>query len=303
MRELARRAAVKVLNAFGVNVSLMSNYYSPLPVVATLEKNKQRWTKPSELVGVRYDIESMKRRLRDLVSNYSDEYNALPGYDENSKKGYGPGFTVLDAMLLYLMIRDLKPKRFIEIGSGLSTYYCSLAAEKNAKDGNPLRMFCIDPYAPKPLENLPVEIIRKEAQDIELAFFEQLDAGDILFIDSTHVVKIDGEVPYLYLEVVPRLKKGVIVHVHDIPFPYNYPYPAEHYVLRKDWHVFWTEAMFLQAFLCYNETYRIIMSMPILRHSGEDFLASTIPNYEPFNHADPDNLKNHYCSIWIEKTK
>ena len=95
-------------------------------------------------------------------------------------------------------------------------------------------MTCVEPYPYEKLFSIPqIKVVKKEVQDVELSIFEELDAGDILFIDSTHIVKVDGDVPYLFLEVLPRLKKGVIIHVHDISFPYNVPYPPELYIFNR----------------------------------------------------------------------
>ena len=292
------RLASRVLNRCGLNVARMSDYHSPLPVMSDLEKNARRWTKPSGLVGVRYDIQAMKSLLTDLVSKYSAEYAAMPTYYENARRGYGPGYTALDAMVLYFMIRDIKPRRYVEVGSGLSTYYAFLAAQQNAKEGRPLKITCIEPYPYEALLAIPdIEIFQKEVQDVQLSAFEQLDAGDILFVDSSHIVRIDGDVPYLHLEVIPRLKKGSIVHVHDVPFPYNIPYPPELWVLGAKWPVFWNEAMLLQAFLCYNDVYTILLSTPLLRFHEEDFLRSIVRNYEPVSQSP-----NTFSSIWIERT-
>src|SRR5207253_506268 len=130
------------------------------------------------------------------------------------------------------------------------------------------------------------------------SIFEQLQAGDILFIDSTHVVRIDGDVPYLLLEVLPRLQKGVVVHIHDIPFPYNVPQPANTWILGCEWPVFWTETMLLQALLCNSAAFRIKLSLPMIRYFEESYLAEHIPAYEI---VDRDSY-NTYSSIWIEKS-
>ena len=289
-----------IVNACGLNVSRISDFYSPLPVVSTLQRNLSRWFKPSQMKGVRYDLDAMKQLLLRLASTYAEEYQRLPPYEEAKRLGYGPGFTAVDAMLLYFMVRDLKPRRYIEVGSGLSTWYCSTAANQNAKAGHLLNITCIDPYPFEALYTIPrIEVIRNEVQDVPVSFFEQLDVGDILFIDSTHVVKIDGDVPYLYLEVLPRLKKGVIIHIHDIHFPFNVPYPPQCYIFGGwKWPVFWTEAMLLQALLCTSDAFQIKMSAPLLRHFSEEFLKEVIPDYSP---VDPANMHTHFGSIWIEK--
>jgi hypothetical protein len=300
LRYLDGNDVLPIFNAYGLNLSQVSDYYSPLPVVSALKNNRQRWARPSEMVGVRYDLEAMKQLLQGLCACYTDELRQLPSYDEARKIGYGPGYPSIDAMILYFMLRKIKPSRYIEIGSGLSTWYCSMAAEKNAKEGKPLQIKCIDPFPSTKLCSTPgIDVLAKQVQDVDVDVFSELHAGDVLFIDSTHVVKIDGDVPYLYLEVLPRLKKGVVIHVHDIHFPFNIPYPPECYIFGGwKWPMFWTEAMLLQAFLCNNNAFRILLSAPLLYYYSEDFLQASIPNYRS---VDPAHTNTHFGSIWIEK--
>lgn len=291
---------VRILQTHDLNVSRVSDFYSPLPVASVLEKNLSRWFRPTELIGVQYDLEEMKTWLQQMVAAFGHEYRALPSYDLNDSTGYGPGFTKLDAMLLYFIIRSLKPKRYIEIGSGLSTYYTWLAATRNANEGAPLRITCVDPYPFERIHSLTgVEILKMEVQDAELSLFNELGTGDVLFIDSTHVVKIDGDIPFLYLEVIPRLQKGVLIQVHDVHFPYNVPYPPEYY-LFGDSPLFRTEAMIVQAFLSYNDAFRIRMSLPMLRFFHGGSLQTTIPDYEPLR---PEDSRTHFGSLWLERIK
>jgi predicted O-methyltransferase YrrM len=243
----------------------------------------------------------MQEKLAYLISNYFKEYESISLYNDISKKGYGPGYPILDSMLLYFMIRDIKPKKYIEIGSGVSTYICSLAANKNEKTNIYLDITCIDPYPQENLYKIPkVKILQDEIQNIDISFFDQLHEGDILFIDSTHILKIDGDVPYLYLEIIPRLANGVIIHIHDIHFPYNIPYPPQYYIFGNKRPVFWNEAMLLQAFLSYNDSYKIIMSLPLMRYFCEDALKEYISNYQAL---DQNHAYTHNGSIWIEKRK
>lgn len=291
-----------VFDRFGLNVSRTTDYYSPLPVLTSLASHRERWFRPSSMPGVSYDIKEMNELLGHLVSEYGKEYAALPPYEEVKTMGYGPGFTIVDAMIAYFMIRDIKPRRYIEVGSGMSTWYCLAAAHRNAESGRPLRMTCVDPYPTKTLRSQSeIDVIPRELQDMDLDFFQQLDAGDVLFIDSTHIVKIDGEVPLLYLEILPRLKKGVVIHVHDIPFPFNVPFPPDFYVLGGlPWPVFWTEPMLLQALLCNNHAFTIRLSAPLLRFHAEEFLKATLPVFTPLECGNTDT---HFCSIWIEKVE
>jgi len=170
------------------------------------------------------------------------------------------------------MIRHFQPRLIIEVGSGFSSL---VAAEAIAKNKNSA-LICIEPF---PLDFLRQgfrglhSLIEKKAEDIELDFFSQLESGDILFIDSSHTVKIGGDVNYLFLEVLPRLKPGVIVHVHDIFLPFDY---------RRDWVMdelrFWSEQYLLQAFLSFNSEFEVLMANAYLAHRWMGELKATFTN-------------------------
>ncbi|MCP4202327.1 MAG: class I SAM-dependent methyltransferase [bacterium] len=290
----------RTVSAIGWEVYPSRDFYSPIPVLKELEATREQWDVPSEMVGVEYDVESIKTLLSELVSRYGAEYQALPRYQDNKRLGLGPGFTEVDAMTLYFMIRHLKPRRYTEIGSGFSTYYAWLAVNKNREEGIETSFRVVDPFpreALKKLENIDLTI--SPVQDVDLAYFDELEAGDVFFIDTSHVLKVGGEVAYLYLEVVPCLKPGVTIHAHDIHFPYNVPHPAEQYVFRTKWPQVWTESMILQAFLAFNRDFEIVFSAPILRHFDPEFLKATVPDYRPTEVADYDT---HFGSLWFRRT-
>jgi predicted O-methyltransferase YrrM len=124
------------------------------------------------------------------------------------------------------MIRKFRPKQIIEIGAGYSTLWSLSALTAN---GSPCMLTSIEPYPQdflKHLKDKNFALIEKKVEHVPLTLFEALEANDILFIDSSHVVRIGGDVLYEVLEIIPRLKTGVRIHVHDIFLPYNYP---------KDW--------------------------------------------------------------------
>ena len=157
-------------------------------------------------------------------------------------------------LVAYCMIRHFQPRLIIEVGSGFSSL---VAAEAIAKNSNSA-LICIEPFPQDFLrQGFPglQSLIEKKVEDIDLEFFSQLHSGDILFIDSSHTVKIGGDVNYLFLEVLPRLKPGVIVHIHDIFLPFEY---------RRDWVMdefrFWTEQYLLQAFLTFNSEFEVLMA-------------------------------------------
>jgi len=166
-----------------------------------------------------------------------------------------------------------------------------------------LAIRCIEPFPYEKLKLIPgIDIVQSEVQDVGMELFMQLEENDVFFIDSSHVLSIDGDIPFLFLEVLPRIRKGVLIHVHDISFPYNIPYPAEYWVLGRHenapyWPMYWNEAMALQAFLAFNSAFAIEMSTPIIRHYDEPFLALVVPHYKPVR-EEP----NTFSSIWIRKT-
>lgn len=286
----------------GITIASKSDYYSPLPSQWALQKTYSRWANPSAMRGVAYDLEAMKVRLKALRDACYEEFCALPTYDSLFGADYGPGYPHVDAFTLYAMIRQLKPNRYLEIGSGLSTYYCHLACKQNRKEACDTKMICIEPYPfPKLSEIEQIDLIRAEVQDVPLKTFESLCSGDVLFIDSSHVVRLDGDVPYIVLEVLPVLASGVYIHIHDVPFPFNIPFPPDYWTLLQhpkspNWPTYWNEAMLLQAFLAFNPSFEIVLSCPMIRHTDEDFMRATLPFYKPVS-EEP----NTFSSIWLRR--
>jgi hypothetical protein len=286
------------LNAYGLNVTLAADYYSPLPDLRRLQKNRHRWSRPSDLAGLEIDMAKMKELWSCVAALYLAEFESLPSYSELKKESYGEGYTPLDAMTLYFLLRHHRPQRYLEVGAGLSTYYASCAARQNAAEGQSMAITCVEPFPHAKLRSLNgISLIEKDVQEVDFSLFGALSAGDVLFIDSTHALKIDSDVSYLYLEILPRLNKGVIVHVHDIPFPYNTPFPPETWIFDREWPVFWTEAMLLQAFLCHNSEFQIRLSLPFIRFSDEEFLRQNVSGYE----HRKGNGSDTFSSIWLER--
>jgi hypothetical protein len=183
------------------------------------------------------------------------------------------------------------------VGSGLSTYYATLAARRNADDGAPMAITCIEPYPFDALAALPgFELIKGFVQDVPVSRFEQLDAGDVLFIDSSHALKIDSDVAYLFLEVLPRVRPGVFVHIHDVPFPFNVPFPADTWLFGERWPVYWNEAMVVQTFLAFNTSFEILLSTPLIRHDDETYLEKRFDDYVPLA-TEP----NPSSSLWLRR--
>jgi predicted O-methyltransferase YrrM len=158
-------------------------------------------------------------------------------------------FSAVDAFTLSAIMQKEKPARIIEVGSGFSSAVmldtrrlAGLSTHLTFIEPSPERLFTLI----KPEDEPRVTVIKDIVQNVTLDVFDQLEAGDILFIDSSHVVKVGSDVPWLLLVILPRLKKGVIVHVHDIFYPTSYP---------RDWLAdgrCWNESQMLRAFLVNN---------------------------------------------------
>jgi Predicted O-methyltransferase len=181
-------------------------------------------------------------------------------------------FDDTDALVAYCVVRHFQQRLILTVGGGFSSLILEDALTKN----NTSNLTCIEPFPQdflrKGFAGLR-SLVEKPVQDVDLEFFSQLCSGDILFIDSSHTVKTGGDVNYMFLEVLPRLQPGVIVHVRDIFLPFEY---------RRDWVMgelrFWTEEYLLQAFLAFNCEFEILIANSYLSHCHEEDLKATFPS-------------------------
>ena len=298
MRRSRIRMTHRFFALFGLNIVKRDDYYSTLPVIDEIERTRQRWDRPSALAGLDVDVDAMTFRLETLADRWEKDFLDTAGdYLVNTGRGFGPGYPAFDARTLYYMLREHRPARYLEVGSGLSTYYATLAGARNGADGAPLEITCIEPYPFPALNDLPgFSLIKGFVQDVPVETFESLEAGDVLFIDSSHALKIDSDVAYLFLEVLPRVKPGVFVHIHDVPFPYNVPFPADTWVFGERPPVYWNEAMVVQTVLAFNSAFEILLSTPLIRHHNEAVLTKRFHDYVPLT-DDP----NPPSSLWLRR--
>ena len=248
------------------------HFYKPIPDTQSLPETL--WTHPSDLAGVEMNETTQLEMLREHIPRFRDEYEQLPASSLGRNGGFYVNNTLfggVDALVAYCFVRHFKPRTIIEVGSGFSSLILGQAAERNKTSS----VICIEPFPREFLrEGFPGlrSLIEKKVQDIELEFFSQLESGDILFIDSSHTVKIGSDVNYLFLEVLPRLRPGVIVHVHDIFLPFEY---------RRDWVLdelrFWSEQYLLQAFLAFNSEFEVLMANSYLNHYYQNDLKAAFP--------------------------
>jgi hypothetical protein len=227
--------------------------------------------------GVDFNVETQLHFLKEVFPAFREEHADLPQGKTSELRPYdfyfgNNSFDVIDALVLYCMVRHFKPRRIIEVGSGFSSMITARAARKNGHT----ELFCIEPY--------PSEFIRtgfpgltcllpQKVEEVPLTFFQSLGEGDILFIDTSHMIRINGDVTYLYLEILPRLAKGVVIHIHDIFLPLDYP---KRWV--NDLLLFWNEQYLLQAFLACNPHFKVLFACDFMRRKYESECRAAFPN-------------------------
>jgi hypothetical protein len=186
----------------------------------------------------------------------------------------------VDAELLYAMVRAQKPRRVLELGSGYSTLLIGISCRRNAEDGSPTEHIAFDPFprghifGEKPPEPTVFEPI--SAIDIPLERFQELGTGDILFVDTTHTVKLGSDVNHIILDILPTLSPGVLVHFHDIFIPWEYP---------REWfetmEYYWAEQYLLHAFLAFNDAFEVVLPAMAVARAHRNRLAAVVPTFTP----------------------
>ena len=277
---------------FDVNVP-PGHYHSPIVSKTALRpKEGKLFSHPSkEIPG----IDLHEKEQLELLEIFREYYNSMP-FGRQKKESLRYYFTNAfycesDGVFLHSMLRHFKPKRIIEAGSGFSSAMM-LDTNEIFADGS-IRFTFIEPY-PERLYGLlnendrqNTEIIVSDLQDVPLDRFSELEENDILFIDSTHVSKTGSDVNYILFEILPSLKKGVLIHFHDVFFPFEYP---QSWVM--EWDGFgWNEDYILKAFLMYNPSFEIVFFNTFL----EQF------HTEWFRQHMPLCLENTGGSLWLRK--
>jgi predicted O-methyltransferase YrrM len=226
------------------------HFYSPLPSRAEVDRaiQEQRQSAPGVNLNEPGQLE--------LAMRLAPMWAETPCDGRYNTGSANQMYPLSDAAVYSSLIRLLQPSRVLEIGSGYSS---AIALDTTDRWNLPTKFTFIEPY-PERLLGLLTEADRKHVtlrrepvQDTPMRFFEELDAGDVLFIDSTHVAKAGSDVVRLVLDVLPRLAQGVVVHFHDVFWPFEYPNPW--LKERRGW----TEDYLLHAFLAFNETYRVLL--------------------------------------------
>ncbi|MDP1967456.1 MAG: class I SAM-dependent methyltransferase [Reyranella sp.] len=294
--------AFRVLQRFGVNV-VPEHFYSAIPNIADLERRTD-WRRPRSMYGIVANDPARQIALLDaMLSPQFDVLRSRSVLDDAIVGGGADGgYGEIEADVLFAFVATNRPKRIVQVGCGVSTAIM-LQAAKHA-NYRP-EIVCVDPFPSGYLidadKNNLIRLVDKPAQLVELSILTDLEAGDLLFIDSTHAVKPGSEVNYLVHEVMPRLAPGVWVHFHDIYFPYDY---GRH--TPSDDLFFAQETALLYAFLTGNRGYRVEISLSLVHYACPDELRRLIPKYKPDRQIDglSTGAGGHFpSSIWLRTVK
>jgi hypothetical protein len=257
---------------------LKDHFYRPF--TNTNNMPETYWSKEVELPGISLDVDTCLKEAEGPLKQYFEEFRQIfpiekPANPEEQFWLINGTYMAVDAHIYYAYVRHFLPRKILEIGSGRSTQVAAKAAEMNQqKNKFKTELVCIEPYpygiVSSGLDKV-AKVIESKVEDVDLATFKELDKGDILFIDSTHALREGGDVQYIYGQILPILKPGVIVHVHDISLPK--PYPKVYF----DYGWFWNEQYLLQAFLTHNMHAEVIWPGNYLMCKAPDRMNAVFP--------------------------
>jgi predicted O-methyltransferase YrrM len=268
------------------------HYYSPVIDIDDLERREEQvWKKPRRLEGIVWNDEEQESFLSALI-----ESNEVIPFTDNPSPGFryyfdNKTYPHSDGLVLFSMLRAFKPKRIIEVGSGFSSALILDTRDHFLKDSPTLTF--IEPNPDDRLTNLlkredyeTVSVVKDIVQNTPVDTFRQLRENDILLIDNSHVSKVGSDVNYLMTEILPCLNKGVIVHIHDIFYPFEYP---------KDW-IFehklnWNEIYMVHNFLLFNSQFKIIFFSDYVHQKYKQRIENKVPLF----------YKGRPGSLWLQR--
>jgi hypothetical protein len=267
------------------------HFYSPFSSRQDIEEHiarRERQPSSRELPAIGIDDRIQLETLESLKPFYPlAPFQSKPA-DSLLYRADNPHYSYTDSIILFCMLNHLRPRRLIEIGSGFST--CAILDTNRLSLNSQTEIVSIEPN-PKLLKSLVAKsndrltVVESKLQDTDIRIFDRLEPGDVLFVDSTHVSKTGSDVNYIFFEILPRLKTGVVIQIHDIYAGFEYPDAW----LREGRS--WNEAYVLRAFLEYNERFRVLLFISYMQNAYESW----------FREHMPDTLRHKGGCFWMEK--
>ena len=278
----------RVFRATGI-FPIKDHYYEPL---FNTKRLKHSLRDDLTLPGIQWNLNAQKQMMqsfcyqKEILNIQTQQGSPLKYSFENDT------FRAGDSEYLYNLIRHLKPRKMIEIGSGNSTLMAITAVRQNQQEDANYKVdhICIEPFERPWLEKLDIKLIRKLVEDVDLSVFQSLEKNDILFIDSSHIIRPQGDVLFEYLQILPSLKPGVFIHVHDIFSPKDYLSAW----IEKDMKL-WNEQYLLEAFLSNNHDFEIVGALNFLKYKSSQELSECCPVFG----KNPKEFEPG--SFWIKK--
>ena len=267
------------------------HFYSPIPNFEDIKRDECRifGEVPVTVPGIDLNPADQMELLTRFIPYYQ-QMSFTPERQEGYRYYYeNPAFSYSDAIVLHCLMRHVQPRRIIEVGSGFSS--CMVLDTNERFFDNEIETTFIEPY-PELLQSLlkeedksRVRILPTRLQDVDIAEFEVLEENDVLFVDSTHVSKIDSDVNRILFEILPRLNPGVYIHFHDIFYPFEYP--AEWVLEGRAWN----EIYILRAFLQFNRNFRPVLMNTYMEYFHPEFFEENLPLC----------MQNTGGSIWLRR--
>ena len=268
------------------------HFYSPLPDIEEVRKAVVKGWPPLEATLPGIELRANEQlSLYNSFKRFLDDFHTFPEKKHRDRRYYklNDAFGDGDGFALYSMIRQHSPKRIIEVGSGFTSGLMLDTNEIHFRDS--IHMTFIEPYPQvlhsvlQPQDHERCVILSKKVQEVDPAVFSALERDDILFIDSSHISKFQSDVNFLVFQILPRLKPGVMVHFHDVFFPFDYP--AAWLLEGRAWN----ENYLLRAFLQHNAAFRIELFSNYLWRARENLIALEIRQ----------RVKNSGGSLWLSR--
>jgi hypothetical protein len=279
------RVSLFVFRFIGV-FPISNSFYEPL---FNTDKLKIPLNQDRKLPGIFFFVNDQINLLKSF--NFSREIIDISKLSSsNLNYSFNKGsFLSGDSEVLYSFIRFLKPKKIIEIGCGQSSLMIQHAIKKNCQEdtNDYCEHICIEPYPNSLLYDIEATVIKQKVEDIDINYFDILSENDILFIDSSHIIRAQGDVLFEYLQLLPSLNKGVYIHIHDIFTPRDY---LESWL--QNGINFWNEQYLFEAFMSNNNDFKIVLALNFLKNNHYQLLKSCCPMLD---------LNREPGSMWIKK--
>ena len=285
------------------------HYYSPIPdaenfdsIYRSPDGSEYDWKELERRNNSLAGIDFNERAQLELLKKLGEAYKSRPGFPDFKEPNFrfyfmNHYYSFADATVFYCLVNEIRPRRIVDVAGG-NTTTMMLDMNDFCFHDDPMQITLIEPH-PDRIEGYMggetgLDKIYEKVQDVDPLFFQSLEAGDILFLDTTHVSKMGGEVNYLVFNILPLLKPGVIIHIHEVFYPFEYP--TSFYSDGKAWN----EIYLWRAFLMHNTAYEIVLFNSWLSKKHRELLRQYMPDF--FRKGRPHvNVQNEGSSLWLKK--